>query len=296
MAGSAAYPSLTAGNKVSDGDSVRALISALTPGTVQAQGLPCLLGRLPGINDHHTAVGDLATTDTIPIATTGIWALSCVATDQNGNSAIARGQALYISSAAVISKDSTGTYFGVALGAVSSGSTAVIPVVLGSLPGTSSRSVQIVVPAILGKVGATAGFVVTGATDKSHATVPAGTAAATLKIAIPNLEVGDVITGYSLNGQIESAGQAVTIDADLRKNTAGTADNTDASCNASTGAQMAQLSVTADTLVSSANAAKTLTTPETVGVAETIYLLLTVTTGSSTDIDLLNVVFNITRA
>jgi hypothetical protein len=94
------------------------------------------------------------------------------------------------------------------------------------------------------------------------------------------LRIGDIIEGFYLQGQIESAGNTATLDANLRKQTVAAADLTDASV-----ATMTQISATADTAVNRTNSIKTGFT-DTVGNDEQFYLLLTATTGASTDIDL----------
>ena len=133
----------------------------------------------------------------------------------------------------------------------------------------------------LGKAGTTAGWVVAAGNNVNLATVPASQTASTFVLPIMGLKVGDTVTGFSLVGQIESAGNAVTIDADLRKQTAVAADVTDASLGT-----MTQISVTADTAITAANSLDTLATAEVMADGETLYLLITATTGASTDIAL----------
>ena len=143
------------------------------------------------------------------------------------------------------------------------------------------------------KVGATSGFVVGGGAVNTGlmATCPAGQTASTLVVPLTGvLNVGDTITAVQLVGQIESAGNAVTIDVDLRKMTAAAADVADASV-----ATMTQISVTADTIISSSNGQIGSLT-EVVAADETFYLKLTVTTGASTDIALQGVVLTVTTA
>jgi len=103
------------------------------------------------------------------------------------------------------------------------------------------------------------------------------------------LQVGDTIEGFYLQGQIESAGNTVTLGANLRKMTVAAADMTDASV-----ASMTQISKTADSTVNEANSAKT-GLVEVVGNDESFNVLLTATTGASTDIDLAAVVVRIRR-
>jgi hypothetical protein len=139
------------------------------------------------------------------------------------------------------------------------------------------------------KVGGTAGWTVGGGAVNTGltATMAASQTAGTLVVPITGLKVGDTITAFSVVGQIESAGGTVTLDADLRKLTAAAADPTDASLGTIT-----QISVTADAIIS---ASKTLETPEVVAAGETFYVLLTGTTGASTDIALMGVTITVTE-
>lgn len=145
----------------------------------------------------------------------------------------------------------------------------------------------------IAKVGATAGWVVGGGAVNTGllATCPASQTGSTLVIPLSGvLNVGDTITAAQLVGQIESGGNGVTIDASLRKMTAAAADVTDAEV-----AAMTQISVTADTAISSSNGAISSLT-EVVGEDETFYLLVTATTGASTDIALQGVLVTKTTA
>lgn len=132
------------------------------------------------------------------------------------------------------------------------------------------------IPANTGKAGATAGW--TTANDNGSTTCPQSQTASTWIIPIMGLNVGDVITAFRVSGQIESGGNAVTLDADLRATTAAAADLTDASLGAIT-----QISKTADYLI---NDSKTLATAETVTSGKSYYVLLTATTAAATDIAL----------
>jgi hypothetical protein len=143
------------------------------------------------------------------------------------------------------------------------------------------NSVLYTVSADTGKVGATAGWAPRGANNLIAATLPASQTNSTLVIPLPGLRVGDEILGFSLLGQIESAGNTASISANLRKMTGAAADLVDASV-----ASMTQLSVTADTLVNRRNARATNLTVK-VGEGEMYYLLITGTTGLATDIALL---------
>lgn len=127
------------------------------------------------------------------------------------------------------------------------------------------------------KVGGTAGWVVGAADNLPYvATMAASQAASTLVIPIDGLNIGDVITGFKLIAQVESAGNAVTIDAALRATTNVAGEPTDAIV----GTGMTQVSVTADTAVAQAKTGLT----EIVTSGKTYYLLITATTLALTDI------------
>jgi hypothetical protein len=155
-----------------------------------------------------------------------------------------------------------------------------------AMSGTLSRSTVRVIPASIGHAGAGAGF--TNAGNTGAALCPASQSAATFLVPITGLKIGDTVTAYKVSAQIESAGGTVTLDADLRKLTNAAGDPTDASIGAIT-----QVSVTADTAVASS---KTLSAAEVIASGETVYLLVTVTTAGSTDVQLLAVEVSVTEA
>jgi len=139
-----------------------------------------------------------------------------------------------------------------------------------------------------GKVGATAGWVVAAADDLGlAATLPAAQTASTLVIPLPKAVLGKTIVGFSVLGQIESAGGAVTLDAELRRLRADAADVVDSSV-----ASMTQLAVTADTKVNRDNAAKTSLSEEPTE-DDSYYILITATTAAATDIALQGVVLEV---
>lgn len=139
------------------------------------------------------------------------------------------------------------------------------------------------------KVGGTAGAVVDAANDKnSLVKVPASQTGSTVVVKIPDLKVGDTITGISVYGQLESAGGAVTVDAILRAQTAVAADNTDAAI----GSGITQVSKTADYLINDAETGLT----HVVIDGNSYYVLLTVTTAASTDVDILGVTVTVTES
>ncbi len=158
-------------------------------------------------------------------------------------------------------------------------------------PGRSSTGRVQVVP-ICGnaKVGATAGWVITGGTNICHATLPASQTASTLVVPITGLAIGDQLIAVSATGQVESAGGNVTLTMSIRKLTNAAADNTDAQLGTDDVGTL-----TADTILSSANLAVTGLT-EVLAEGETLYALFTGTTAASTDIDLTGLLVTVIHA
>lgn len=136
------------------------------------------------------------------------------------------------------------------------------------------------------KVGGTAGWVVAGATNLYEATLPASQTGSKLIVPVRGLKIGWTITGFRIIAQIESAGGAVTLDADLRKLTNAAADPADASIGAIT-----QVSVTADTAV----AAEKTGLSEVIAATEWPYLEITGTTAASTDVRYLGTIIIVTE-
>lgn len=149
---------------------------------------------------------------------------------------------------------------------------------------------QMVIP-ICGnaKVGATAGWVITGGTNICHATLPASQTSSTLVVPISGVSVGETVTAVSATGQVESAGNNVTLTMSIRKLTTAAADNTDAQLGTDDVGTL-----TADTVLSSSNLAVTGLT-EVLAEGETLYALFTGTTAASTDIDLTGLIVTVTR-
>lgn len=138
------------------------------------------------------------------------------------------------------------------------------------------------------KVGATAGWVVGSADNLGlAATCPASQTGSTLVIPLPSAVLGKTITGFYVLGQIESGGNTVTLDAELRRLRADAADVADSSV-----ASMTQVSVTADTKLNRDNAAK-LSLTEAPTEDDTYYVLLTATTAALTDIALQGIVLEV---
>ncbi len=155
-------------------------------------------------------------------------------------------------------------------------------------PTSATRTV--IVP-VMGnaKVGATAGWVITAATNISHATLPAGVSGGTLVVGIEGLNVGDVLSAVAAVGQIESGANAVSCTMDVRTLTASAAA---ALTDASLGTD--QFSTSADALLTDANGNLKVTgLAYTVVATAHVYVLFTCTTQASTDIDLSHLVLTI---
>ena len=180
----------------------------------------------------------------------------------------------------------------VAFKVASDGTTATI-----TLPTTSNivRTAQKRLMQSYAKVGATSGWVVNAADNlNSLARCPASQTSSTLVVPISGLKVGDTITSFHLVGQVESGGNAVTIDAALRKQTSAAADLVDASVGAMT--QLVLTGGTAvDTILSVTNTNKA-SLADVVGADESFYVLITATTAGSTDIDLQAVAVTVTES
>jgi hypothetical protein len=131
----------------------------------------------------------------------------------------------------------------------------------------------------LAKVGGTAGWLLNAADNVSLATLPQSSTASKLNIPIPFLKIGDKIISFHLIGRVNSAGGAVSVDCDLRFQTATAASTVDTSLGTIT-----QLAVTAQTLMSEANTKKVLPGPYIVGPVDTVYASVTSTTAASTDV------------
>lgn len=157
----------------------------------------------------------------------------------------------------------------------------------------SGQSVKRITP-VCGnaKVGATAGWVITGGTNVNSATLPAGQTNSTLVIPVSGLEIGDTVTAVAVVGQVESAGNNVTCTMDVRKLTAAAADLTDASLGTDNVGTLV-----ADTLLNDTNGNLKVTgLTEVMAQDESLYVLLTATTAASTDIDIMSLVATVTRA
>jgi len=115
-------------NYVSEG---RFINAACTSPATPKSGDPVLIGAIPGVAVTDEGDGGNATGETT-VCTSGIFNLPVEGTDASGNKAVAVGDKVYYDSAATIklSVDASKVLFGVALGTVSSGSSAVIKVLI----------------------------------------------------------------------------------------------------------------------------------------------------------------------
>lgn len=128
------------------------------------------------------------------------------------------------------------------------------------------------------KAGAAAGWVVNAGDDIALAATLPASENGTLVVYTTGLKFGDVISTFYPVGQIDSAGNAVTLKVDLRKLTEATAGYSDASVLSKS------VTVTEDTELGITFAP--VMTPEVVGADEVFYFLVTGDTGATTDIEL----------
>lgn len=154
---------------------------------------------------------------------------------------------------------------------------------------THTRTGQVIsTAAMMSNAGATAtvGYVKAGR-DTCMLTLAQNATADTQVVNLPGLKDGDIITAIGITGQIESGGNAVTVDYQLRAMTAVATGSTDAAIQVGT-----QVAKTADYLMNETTA---LATPHTIVSGEHPYFLLTCTTGATTDIEILHVSVTITQ-
>jgi len=116
--------------------------------------------------------------------------------------------------------------------------------------------------------------------DDGSADVAASQTATTAVFPINGLHVGDIINAFRIVGGLTSAGNALTVDADLRKVTKKSAGVTDASVGAIT-----QVSVSASALMDSEKSGLS----ETVATDFQYYVLVTTTTAASTAVSIVGI-------
>lgn len=166
---------------------------------------------------------------------------------------------------------------------------ALVARVLPHLPLTHSIQFQVSVAGHAKLGGSGAGWVIDGDTALPLATLPQSQTSEVLLCPVTGLQVGDVVTAVGVSGQIDSAGNAVTLALDVRKITGASGGHSDASLGTDSLA-----SVTTDTEVTPDTLGVTGLT-ETVAANEQLYVTLTGTTAGTTDIELYNLVVTVTR-
>lgn len=160
--------------------------------------------------------------------------------------------------------------------------------ITGNVNRTSQQYVQSVAYAKLGASGA--GWTLGAADSVSLATLAASQTDENIVIPITiPLKVGWTITGYTINGQIDSAGNTATLDADLRKHTEATAGYADATVDGT--GTMTTLTKTADYKVVDGKSSLT----EVVAADESYYLLVEGTTAATTDIEIASITLTVTE-
>jgi hypothetical protein len=151
---------------------------------------------------------------------------------------------------------------------------------------TGQQFTQSIVGAKLGSTGS--GWVLAAADDVLLATLPASQT--TEKLIIPvtvPLKVGSIITGFSINGQIESGGNAVDVSATMNKMTAAATDFTTVAIGTITVAQK-----TADYKIADANST---ITADTVAADETFFVIVTGNTTANTDVAIGGITVTVTE-
>jgi len=143
--------------------------------------------------------------------------------------------------------------------------------------GTVNRNSQVYnFPCMDGKDGATGTVGYNTDNDTAKLTLAQNATADTWVVPL-QLKNGDIINSFRITGQIDSAGNTATVDADLRAITAVSTGSTDASIGAIT-----QISKTADYEIDDEKTGLT----HTIISGNTYYVLITCTTGATTDIEL----------
>lgn len=107
----------------------RKISAAATDPATPASGDPVIVGQIAGV-----ALTAERADGTTSIDTAGVYNLSVKGIDGGGNSAVAVGDKIYYVTGDTpkLSKKNSGVFFGYALGTVTSGATATIPVKLGT--------------------------------------------------------------------------------------------------------------------------------------------------------------------
>lgn len=138
---------------------------------------------------------------------------------------------------------------------------------------------------VAAKAGATVGWTVNTTADTSFQLLPASQNNSTLILPLNRiLDVGDLLLGYQLIGDITSGGNTVTLDCTLYEQKFASSGQTTA---AVPGSVMTQISKTAATLLTSSNALVTIPDFQryTVQADRSLFALVKGTTGSGATIE-----------
>lgn len=146
------------------------------------------------------------------------------------------------------------------------------------------RNKSIHIPAMLGEEGSVAGWSHQAANNTSTILLPAAKTAATFTLPI-HIEIGTVINRVRIHGRTESAGNAATLDVELRATTATASAITDELI-----ASIPQINKTANYMFDDEII---LTTPENTDTNKFYYILLTGTTAAGTEIDVQGIDLNV---
>lgn len=116
------------------------LAAVITNPATPASGDPVRFGNLTGVAILNEGEGGVGATETVTDFDFGVYDLSVKGIDGNGNSAVAKGDALFYVDADTpkISKKSAGYLFGFALEAIDAGATATINVLHVPSPGSGT--------------------------------------------------------------------------------------------------------------------------------------------------------------
>jgi predicted RecA/RadA family phage recombinase len=97
----------------------------LTAGSGKVSGDPVIVGNIPAV-----CITDVDANNQCACRVNGVFSLAVLGEDGVGNSAVAEGDIVYMDSGVLNVDDTNGVKFGYALGAVGSGLTATINVLL----------------------------------------------------------------------------------------------------------------------------------------------------------------------
>jgi len=159
-----------------------------------------------------------------------------------------------------------------------------------TLAGTYQRTSQTYrFSAMTGRAGATAtvGYVNTGV-DTDLVTLAQNATADTWVIPLTGLHEGDTLQSIGISGQIESGGNAVTVDYELHKTTAVATGCTSVKIQSGT-----QIAKSADYLMADST---TISVPPTVTAGESYFMLITCTTNAACDVELQYVTLTLTQS